>query len=171
MEPIKSTAEILLLNLLKRDIDQRWIDWAIEMLENGFESESLVLLAGSTPPYYQYVMHELAINAFEELHLEYSNNERIIRGYACYLIDKVFNGEMETMAMLRILSDLYLELWHVSLLCDFERLYLAKEDLKDREFTYYWYVATRENIDSIITDYIMKYKSSFEAEEKWEVKE
>ncbi len=32
------------------DIDESWVDWAIEMIEAGFQSDNLYTLAGITYP-------------------------------------------------------------------------------------------------------------------------
>lgn len=42
MKPVKSTAEILALKALNRDINKTWVDWAVEMLMAGFDTENCI---------------------------------------------------------------------------------------------------------------------------------
>jgi hypothetical protein len=39
---VKTTPAILAYKALNRNIDKFWIDWAVEMLMNGFDTENLV---------------------------------------------------------------------------------------------------------------------------------
>lgn len=39
MRPVKMTAEILAFKALNRDIDKTWVDWAVNMLMAGFDTE------------------------------------------------------------------------------------------------------------------------------------
>jgi len=47
-EPVSSTWKILKNKALNSDIDASWKTWAFEMIEAGFESDSLYALAAST---------------------------------------------------------------------------------------------------------------------------
>ena len=63
----KSTYEILAWRTLDRGIDDKWVDWAIEMLSSGFETEHLIILAGELKPYNQFYLKELTSKVFKEL--------------------------------------------------------------------------------------------------------
>ena len=70
MIPVASTAEILAYKALNRDIGRSWVDWAIEMLFAGFETEHLIILAGETEPYNQFKLQELTNKVLSELQLD-----------------------------------------------------------------------------------------------------
>ena len=54
-----STYKILKEKDFNSDINKSWIDWAIEMMEAGFETDSLYQLAGISKPYNQFELQEL----------------------------------------------------------------------------------------------------------------
>jgi hypothetical protein len=86
MKPVKSTAEILAFKALNRDVDKTWVDWAVDMLIAGFDTEHLTILAGESEPFNQFQMQELAEKVLVELQLDYSDKDQTIKNYACYLI-------------------------------------------------------------------------------------
>ncbi len=159
MKPVKSTAEILALKALNRNIGQTWVDWAVEMLVAGFETEHLVILAGESKPFNQFYMQELAERVLEELHLDYSDKDRAIKNYASYLIDEALDGRMDKIEVLRILDDIYIELDRPKYLYDFSSLYNAKWDLLESDMQWYWDGATKDNIDDIIIGYFRQWVS------------
>ena len=59
MKPVKSTTEILALKALNRDIDKFWVNWAVDMLLAGFDTENLIILAGESEPFNQFQLELL----------------------------------------------------------------------------------------------------------------
>jgi hypothetical protein len=161
MKQIDSTAEIVALKALNRNVDEKWVDWAVDMLVAGFDTEHLVILAGESKPYNQFQLQNLTDKVFNEMHLDYSDKDKAIKNYACYLIDKVLNNDIEILKVLNILKDICIELDYEKYLFDFYLLYFTKVDLSYSENQYYWNGATRENIDSIIIDYFTKWKDDY----------
>ncbi len=92
METIISTAEILAFKVLNRNIDKIWVDWAVDMLMAGFDTENLVILAGEGEPFNQFYLQDLTTKILDELQLDYSDKDQTIKNYACYLVDKALNG-------------------------------------------------------------------------------
>lgn len=160
MKPVKSTAEVLALKALNRDINKTWVDWAVEMLMGGFDTENLAILAGEFEPYNQFQLQDLTTKVLDELQLDYSDKTQTIKNYACYLIDKSLDGELDNFKVLDILKDICIELDCEKYLYDFYSLYFAKDDLSYSENQWYWEGATRENIEKIITDYFINWKTN-----------
>ncbi|OIN57034.1 hypothetical protein [Arsenicibacter rosenii] len=160
MKPVKSTAEILAFKALNRDIEKTWIDWAVDMLMAGFDTENLAILAGEFEPYNQFQLQDLTSKILDELRLDYSDKNQTIKKYACYLIDKSLEGELDNAKVLDKLKDICIELDYEKYLYDFYLLYFAKDDLSYSENQWYWDGATRENIDEIITDYFKNWKTN-----------
>jgi hypothetical protein len=158
MTPVKSTYEILANKVLNRSVDKTWVEWAYQMLLAGFDNENLVILAGETAPYNEFELRELTSKIFDELRLDYSDTEKIIRSYASYLIDKAQVGEIETVTVLDILKEICIELDYAKYLYHFYSLYFAKTDLLDSEDQWYIEGVDRSNIDSTIADYFVKWK-------------
>jgi hypothetical protein len=71
MKPIESTCEILAWKHFNLAVDEKWIQWAVEMLIEGFETEHLIELAGILKPYNQHELRHLTDKVFEELNLDY----------------------------------------------------------------------------------------------------
>ena len=158
MTPVKSTYEILANKVLNRSVDKTWIEWAYQMLLAGFDNESLIILAGETAPYNEFELRELTSKIFDELHLDYSDTEKVIKNYAFYLIDKAIAGEMESIQVLNILKEICIELDLADYLYHFYSLYFAKSDLLESENQWYIEGVDRSNIDSTIADYFVKWK-------------
>lgn len=158
MQPAANTAEILAFKVLERPIGEEWVDWAIEMLMCGFDGEYLVMLAGERAPFNEFYMRDLTTKALCESGLDYSDKERVINQYVCYLIDLVIDGTTDSFSTLRTLKDLYIELDFEKSLSNFYTLFYAKDDLLESDHQWYWPGATRDNIDAIIKEHFLKWK-------------
>jgi hypothetical protein len=160
MKKVNSTAEILAFKVLNRNINEKWVNWAIDMIMADIETENLIILAGESKPYNQFELQRLADKIFTELNIDLSDKDQIIKNYTCYLIDQALLGTMLYHNVLDILKDLCIELDYEHYLYDFYKLYFAKEDLKYSDLQWYWDKATKENIDTIIKDYFINWKSN-----------
>ncbi|MEP1227382.1 MAG: hypothetical protein ABJL20_12970 [Ekhidna sp.] len=158
MEPIPRTYEILAWKVFNRSVDEKWADWAVEMMQAGFETESLSMLALLEKPYNQFELKELTDRILVELGLSYEDNETVIRNYATYLVDLGLKGEKELRVLLSSLRDIYYASDYNSEYLDFYLLSYAKEDLEFDEFQYYWNDADRTNIDEEILKVFRKWK-------------
>jgi len=161
-QPVLSTYKILMHKSMNHFIDESWIDWAIEMMEAGFESENLYILAGQTKPYNQFELQDLTSKVFNDLNLDYSDRDLTIKNYVYYLINTTLNDPVTYLNTLRILTDICRDQDFDDNYKDFYFLYYAKDELKDFDHQFYWDGANRENIDIIISakfnDWIKKYE-------------
>jgi hypothetical protein len=160
MKPVDSTAEILALKVLNRNINDQWVNWAVEMLMIGFDTENLAILAGESEPYNQFELQRLTDKILNELSLSIEDKDQIIKNYVCYLIDQTLKGEVQSLQTLRIIKNICIELNYEGYLYDFYSLYFAKEDLLYSDIQSYWDYADKENIDTVIHDYFVKWKSN-----------
>ena len=138
MKPIPPTAEILAFKMLGQNVNKRWIAWAYDMLEAGFESENLVILAGEVEPYNQFELRSLTDKVFTELNLSWENRELVYKDYVCYLVTKALDNELKAESVLNALKDIYIKSNYEPPLHDFYLLYFAFEDLKYSENQWYW---------------------------------
>jgi hypothetical protein len=162
MKPIPSTAEILAFKMLGSSIDKKWIDWAYDMLEAGFETENLVMLAGEIEPFNQFELQRLAEKVLTELHLTWDDSELVYKNYICYLVSATLQGKLKAVYVLDIVKNIYLKKDCEPLLEDFAMLYWAHDDLLNSEQQWYWDGATRENIDAVIKQYFIEWKARCE---------
>ncbi|MFN0292513.1 hypothetical protein [Pedobacter helvus] len=150
---VKSTHAILAYKVLNYNIDQFWVDWAVEMLMNGYDTEHLVILAGISPPYDQFELHSLTDKVLNELHLDYGHKDQVIKNYVSYLLATTdfdhFNIN-EVLKALREIRDLYLVLDQAPSLRRFYCLYYGIKDLQHD--TVQWYVdgMDRENMKEVV---------------------
>ena len=163
---VLSTYRILKAKAFNENVDEPWIDWAIEMIEAGYESENLYMLAGETKPYNQFELHELTNKLFQDLRLDFSDKDEVIRNYVYYLISNSVEHPETYYKALRELREICLQLDYDSRYMDFYLLYFAKDDLMVDEVQWYWEGANRENIDQIIRDKFKQWLSEFEQKQK-----
>ena len=149
----KYTPAILAYKTLNRDFDRIWVDWAVEMLVNGYDTEHLVILAGMGEPFDYFEMQTLTTKALNELGLDFSDKLQAVWNYVSYLIQMCLDGKLESVKVLAELRDLYLELDYEKSLQEFYFLYYAKSDLISDEVEWYIDGVDRKNIDETILNY------------------
>ena len=165
MNPVKSTAAVLAFKALNRNIDKYWVDWAVDMLVAGFDTENLIILAGESQPFNQFELQKLTDKVFGELHFDYSDKEKTIKNYVYYLVCEGLNGGIAIIKVLGSLKDLCVELDYEDYLYDFYLLYFAKDDLSYSDNQWYWKGANKDNIDVIIWESLTKWKINYEENE------
>ena len=163
-EPVLSTYKILKEKAFNSDIDESWVDWAIEMMEAGYEADSLYQLAGTLKPYNQFELQVLTTQVLKDLRLDYSDKSKALKNYVYFLITLNLDKSENYYKVLREFRDIYYELDMGSEYQDLALLYWAKDDLLYAEYQHYWDGANRENIDTIIRDKFELMKRQFEAE-------
>jgi hypothetical protein len=161
---VLSTYRILKAKAFNEDVDESWIDWAIEMMEAGYQSGNLYILAGITKPYNQFELQELTSKVFHDLQLDYINKEAVLNNYIYFLLFNSVNNPETYLETLRELRDIYYQLGMDSRLTNFYLLYYAKNDLTGDDVQWYWEGANRENIDNIVKEQFKNWLSKFEQE-------
>ena len=162
MKPVLSTYRILKEKAINADIDEHWIDWAIEMMHEGYEVDSLYQLAGMSKPFNQFELQSLTNTVLKDLHLDYSNKQETLKNYAYFLIQTNIENADKYYEILKEFRDIYYELEMDSEFESFAILFWAKEDLIYSEIQWYWEGANRANIDKIIHQQFTIWKTEFE---------
>jgi hypothetical protein len=159
MNFVGRTVEIIAFKALNKDIDSKWIDWALEMLTAGFLFDSLSILAAERPPYNQFELHALTNRVFKDLGIDYSDTNQCIINYVHYLIDMLKNGDIDRISTLEILKNLY-NTTDYEYLYHYYLFYFAKSDLIASENQWYIDGIDRENIDFEIDQHFREWKSA-----------
>jgi hypothetical protein len=102
--------QMLLVNKLFREFDSKmYVDWAIALMEQGYESESLFILAGldnddteTREKYFEKTVNELSIK------IDY-DNARLIDDYAIYIARKVVSKAISPAAGLKVFQHIVIE--------------------------------------------------------------
>lgn len=158
---VLSTYKFLKKKAFNENIDESWIDWAIEMIEAGYQSVNLYMLAGETKPYNQFELHELTKKVLEDLGFSYGDKYAVLKNYVYYLISNSVDYPETYNKTLRELKNICQDLDYASEYMNFYLLNFAKEDLTIDEVQWYWDGANRQNIDQIIKDYFTKWMNEF----------
>jgi len=162
MHPVPSTCKMIWHKAFERSFDECWVDWAIEMIEAGFESENLYMLAGSNRPFYHFEMSALTTAVMKDLSLDYSDKHIATRNYAYSLIKEALDNPGKVITALHHLQEFYYLLDRDELYSDFYLLYLAVIELRDIGYQFYWEGANLENIDAIIRDRFLAWMQDYE---------
>jgi hypothetical protein len=148
-----TTSEVVAFRGLGRHVDERWPQWALEMIEAGAVSGSLGSLAALCPPFNAFEMPELVDSSLRDMGVQSAQSVACaVRMVISIRATQILAGKMELDQALSELASLYEELIHPEDLQDFWLLHLAKQDLIDDEDQWYWPSATRGTIDQIIVD-------------------
>lgn len=164
LEPVLSTYKILKEKACNADIDESWKEWALEMMEVGYEKNSLYQLAGISKPFNQFELQDLTTKVLNDLQLDYSNKRITTISYVYFLVSSNFNNEDKYYVVLQELRDIYFELEMDSELQEFALLYWAKDDLLYDDYQHYWEGASKTNIDRIIKEQFEFFLNKFESE-------
>ena len=162
MMNVLSTYRILMKKALDQSIDESWVDWALEMMEAGYESMNLYMLAGVTRPYNQFELREWTDNVLADFGLSVADSALTIRNYVYYLISATIDEPGKYLSALREISDICIDLNMDPEYLDFYLLYFAKKDLTDSLNQWHWKGADRDNINMIIRDKFRQYLDSFQ---------
>jgi hypothetical protein len=163
MHKVKSTYKVLVEKVLQGVTIEVWKDWALEMMEAGFETEHLILLAGLSLQTNRFQLDDMINKALQELSLDSMSNDEIVYGFAYYLIDQALNSKMSTKVVLGTLRDLCRDRDYDNELYNFYSLSYAQQELEEAGEQFYWECANNDNIDTIIVSEFKKWKSKYES--------
>lgn len=166
MNQIPSTTAILAYKVLGRLTDPLWLAWAVDQIASDITTPHLAMLAGfdEDKPLNYFEMKELTDKVLNELHLDYSDENRIIKEYVYFLINEVLHHEMSIFSVLEIIKGMYAES-KKEYLEDFYEFFLNKEDLEHGEshdWKIEWGEPTQQNLASAVIVYFKKWKEEYE---------
>ncbi len=147
-----TTERILADKVLQKTCGQECVDWAIRMLEEGYDGECLSRLWGMVPPFNHFEIASLRDHALAELGIHEIAPSVALSRYATEILSTGLSGEIELVDAISIVKDLCLANDYQDDLFDFYELYFAYADLEEEDFSYYCRGATRESILEIIRE-------------------
>lgn len=145
-----TTTEILARRMLERECGQECVDWAIGMLERGYDSTALRVLAGLTPPFSHYEVCSLRDRALGETRAAELAIEDPINAWVAEIAYESTHDTGGLRVIFGRVAHLAMELGHPADLEPFFLLHFAAEDLIGSEMQWYWPGATKDNIDEIM---------------------
>jgi hypothetical protein len=126
-----------------------YVDWAGEMLVQGFDSYSLRILAGLGRLASAGEAEDYFLRSAKELSLSVPSPEAAVRSYACEIARQVVEGHLTGQAGVRAL-------YRICLATDYDRDYMiwlelddALDSLLSGVYAYTYESATLENFDEV----------------------
>jgi hypothetical protein len=133
------------------------VDWAIEMLQLGHETPSLLILAGLTKPTNQFEVRDYLKRALSELELDEKTGDDATLSYSSYYITKIAKGE-DVRRNLGMVYEFCKAKDYEKVIYDFYLLYWAWDDLDyGNEYQAYWENADKSNIEQIVIETAKKW--------------
>lgn len=160
MKPVPSTAKMLFQFARQYDFGDAVVNWAVEMMLAGYESENLYMLAADHPPYNYFQIRPLLLKVLDEFDIAI-DEENYVLDYQAYQVRQLLAGNGEWAEILRELYEIDQaeEDWGST----FIRLYWAFTDLEYDTVNHYWEGATRENIGQVVHDALAAWLKDYEA--------
>ncbi|MEM6844017.1 MAG: hypothetical protein AAF632_17450 [Bacteroidota bacterium] len=147
------------------------IDWAIELIRNGKESENILIVASFSKPVDREEIKPYITGALKELNLNEKYGEYSIVANAHYYLEQILN-DYEIRKNLTKLYEICLNADMDSRLMPFYLLYHGWDELEEIGANYYFEGADLDNIEEVIKEqakiWIDKYVYGKEIEEKIE---
>lgn len=162
LQRVPSTVEVLYFYKMQgNDRQNEWISWAIEMLEAGYETEYLLILAGENTNCNSFEFAALVDRVLDDLHLDIEEFEidYILMHYADYLVKQAILLSSHLIINLSRLSNLSWELHQKNIYEDFRYLHWAIVDLYDFGYQDCWYdsTLTKENSSQYVLDFFKQW--------------
>lgn len=127
-----------------------FVNWALDMMTLGYESDALYILAGLAKPAMYYEAIKYAKEAFKELDIDIKEGEDAILSYSSYFIKKISVGEDVKVNLIRVFRYCYSHCYERRVY-DFYLLRWAWDDLDyGNEHQDYWPEANGSNIEAVV---------------------
>ena len=123
------------------------IEWAQDLLSEGYNTNSIEILAGMSSPINYFEAVKLIEEAIIELEIDkYSLTER--KGFYCAYFISLIADQIDVCTNVANVHSLYLK-WLDESIFNFSLIYWARDDLIYRDNSEYWESANKENIEEI----------------------
>ncbi|MDG1808959.1 MAG: hypothetical protein P8J91_04255 [Pirellulaceae bacterium] len=152
-----TTTQILADRILERACGERCVEWAIGLLEDGYEQLPVCRLAAKLRPHNHFELASLRDQILDLLELAPKTDEEILTAYAGEILLEAANGTRNRIEAITEVKDLCIVMDYLPTLYDFYSLYFAWEDLQYSTEQYHWAGATRSNIESLIDNRILEF--------------
>ena len=136
-----------------------YVDWAVEMLVRGHDSDSLRILAGLGPPASSSEAEGYFLRSARELGLRIPDSAGAVRAYACEIARGLVEGRLDAREAVRAL-------YRICLATEYDRDYLiwlrlddALDSLLSGGYAYTYESATLENFEEVARQEAVKFVS------------
>jgi hypothetical protein len=155
------TYKILAYKAIKDFNTDECIDWAIKLLELGYETPSLLILAGLDRPTNYFEAINYLEKTLKELDIKPKENEDAIISY-CYFYIKQISNRINVKNNLAIVCKFCSDYDYEKNIYNFYLLNWAWDDFNYSDTTHYWNGATKDNIEDLVIqiskDWILQFQ-------------
>jgi hypothetical protein len=146
----EQTNYLLAENLYSQMNPQKFIDWAVNLLQKGFETENILILAG-LDNYPSEEIEEYFWKSVDDLKLQLKKSDfELLANFALYVANSVLTNKMKPKDGLRIMNDIVRETDYSSKYIQFYNLDEDIDYLNYDNRTLYNSFNKTDNIDEII---------------------
>jgi hypothetical protein len=151
-----TTSQILAERAMQLPCDEQCVDWAIELLASGHETEATCRLAAKLRPHNHFELATLRDQILVELDAADTTFDSAV---CTYVAEMLAGSNTETLdTVLKEIKNIYVSNDHEPTgIYDFYLLYFARLDLTEHKTQHYWPDADFDNIDQITTDRIREF--------------
>jgi hypothetical protein len=126
------------------------VDWAIEMISLGYDTPSLLILAGLSKPTNYFETVEYFKKTLNELHLKIKTGNEGVLSYSSYFIEQIALGYNVKENLTAVYKYCQLKNYEKTIY-DFYLLYWAWDDFDyGNKCQSYWPDADKQNIESVV---------------------
>jgi len=158
------TYKIVAFSEIDRFDPTECIDWAIEMLELGYESPNLIKLAGCYGSKSYFEVEPYIEPAVRELRLSLKTGEDAIISYSYFFVSKIANRK-DVRNCLAMLYGFCHAREYDEVVLDFFLLHWAWGDIDCNGYQHYWDGADISNIEettvTVAIEWVKKYKNRY----------
>ena len=135
------------LNLASAD---DYVDWAIEMLVQGFNSFNLRILAGLNRGSSLFEVADYFLRSIKELNIVEPDRDRAIRGYASEIAQQIVDDQLPAHVAVNMLYRICIATDYDADLMRWYELDGALDSLKYGDYPYAFPEATLDNFDELV---------------------
>lgn len=136
------------------------IEWSIQMLQKGIETENMLILASFSKPVEREEIKPYVSGVLKDLKLEEKVGEYSIVSNCYYHVQQIID-EYQKRKNLSSLYNIHLENNYPEYTTPFYLLYHGWSDLETEGFNYYYDGATLKNIESVVNFESQKFISKY----------
>jgi len=128
------------------------VDWAFDMVSLGFDTPTVLMLAGLQKPTNYFQTIEYLKAALRELNIKQKFGDEAVISYSSYFIAQIAKGQNIKENLKEVYKFCQAKNYE-GLIYDFYLLYWACDDLDcGQDMQHYWDGATKDNIEAIVVN-------------------
>lgn len=101
------TRKLFAYRYMNRATSEDVVHWTLSLLESGYETPSLLILAGLTKPFYSSEIDEYFRKSIKELEWDFPEGQQCIRDYLKFLAESIISDYKDQENMEKAVAEIY----------------------------------------------------------------